>query len=96
MVLGSVTRWRERGGTDFGSDSPAGVGFEVSLFDARDGRRLFRARFDHTQRSLTGSPMMAARYPGAGTRFLTASELARWGSGHAADALVAGQWRLSN
>jgi hypothetical protein len=96
IVVGSVYRWRERGGAAYGSDSPAGVGFELSLFDTRDGRRLFNARFDHTQRTLSGDPFMAAKYPGGGSRFLTVAELARWGAGNAATAMVDGQWRLSN
>ncbi len=96
VVLGSVSRWRERGGAAIGSDRPASVGFEVSLFEAKGGRRLFTARFDHTQRTLSGSPMVARQYPGAGTRFLTVNELARWGSDKAAARLVEGQWRLSN
>ncbi len=96
VVLGSVSRWRERGGAAIGSDRPASVGFEVNLFEAKEGRRLFTARFDHTQKTLSGSPMVARQYPGAGTRFLTVSELARWGIGKTATRMVEGQWRLSN
>jgi hypothetical protein len=96
VVLGEVYRWRERGGEAMGSLTPASVGYEDSLFDVREGRRLWSGRFDHTQRTLTGDPMMARRYPGGGTRWLTASELARWGAQAAAASLVEGQWRASS
>jgi hypothetical protein len=95
VVLGAVYRWREREGGARGATGPASAGFEVHLFDTRDGRRLFDARFDHTQRTLTGDPFMARKYPGGGSRFLTVAELARWGADGAASALVDGQWRLS-
>jgi hypothetical protein len=96
VVLGEVYRWRERGGQAMGSEVPASVGFELSLFDAQEGRRLWNGRFDHTQRTLTGDPMMARRYPGGGTRWLTVAELARWGAQAAAASLVEGQWRPSS
>jgi hypothetical protein len=95
VVLGEVYRWRERGGGARGSDRPAGVGYELSLFDASTGRRLWSSRFDHTQRSLTADPLTARNYPGGGSRWLTAAELARWGAEASAESLVSGQWRDS-
>ena len=38
---------------------------------------------------------MLGRYPGGGSRWLTAAELARWGAAAAAKSLVEGQWRAS-
>jgi hypothetical protein len=92
VVLGEVIRWREREGEAYGADQPASVGFEFALRSLA-GRTLYQTRFDHTQRTLTADPLTARKYPGGGTRFLTAAELARWGAGAAAQSLAEGQWR---
>jgi hypothetical protein len=92
---GEVSRWRERKGEAYGAEQPASVGYQMSLHGAPDGRRLWSSRFDHTQRTLTADPLTARKYPGGGTRFLTAAELARWGAQAAAASLVQGQWRDS-
>ncbi len=95
VVLGEVTRWRDRDGRNLGSGTAASVAYTLRLFEAPGGRRLWTSRFDHTQRTLTGDPLMARKYPGGGTRWLTAAELARWGASAAAENMVQGQWRAS-
>ena len=95
VVLGEVYRWRERKGEALGASGAASVGFEVRLYDTRTTRRLWNSRFDETQRPLTEEIRNLRRYPGGGSRWLTASELARWGVAASVDALVAGQWRAS-
>ena len=91
VLLGRVERYRERGGEAFGTSRPASVAFEVTLFSAPDGRRLWRARFDETQQSLGSNVLNAPRYPGGGTRWLSAGELARWGADAAARSLLTAQ-----
>jgi len=95
VVLGELTRWREREGANLGSGSAASVSYTLRLFQAPGGRRLWTSRFDHTQRTLTADLLTARKYPGGGTRWLKASELARWGAGAAAEDMVQGQWRAS-
>jgi hypothetical protein len=80
VVLGKVTRWREREGSAAGATRPASVAFEVSLHQAPLGRRLWTGRFDETQKSITEAILRARQYPGGGTRWLTTGELARWGA----------------
>jgi hypothetical protein len=96
VVLGEVWRWRERVGSEMGATRPASVGFQWGLYEAPSGRELWKARFDHTQRALTADPLTARRYPGGGSRWLTASALARWGASSGIDSMVSGQWRPSN
>ena len=95
VVLGEVYRWRERSGEALGTDRPASVGYQMSLHEAPGGRRLWNSRFDETQRPLTDDVRLLGRYPGGGSRWLTAAELARWGAAAAAESLVEGQWRAS-
>lgn len=87
VVMGSVHRWRERSGEAMGTLTPASVGFEVKVYTAADGK-LFRGLiFDHTQVALGENALTAAQYPGGGTRWLTAEELARWGASRIVQAL---------
>jgi hypothetical protein len=95
VVLGEVYRWRERSGEALASDRPASVGYQMSLHAAPSGRRIWNSRFDETQRPLSADVRNLRRYPGGGSRWLTAAELARWGAAAAAESLVAGQWRAS-
>jgi hypothetical protein len=87
VLVGQVWRYRERSGQALGSAEPASVAFEVTLFAAPDGRRLWQARFEETQQSLTANPLRARLYPGSGTRWLTAAEFARWGASQVAKSL---------
>jgi hypothetical protein len=87
VMLGEVFRYRERSGTAVGSEQPASVAFRVTLFDAPDGRKVWVAEFDETQPSLTGDVLRARKYPGAGSRWLTAAELAQFGARLVADSL---------
>jgi hypothetical protein len=79
VAVGTVYKFRERGGEALGTTQPASVGFEVKLYTA-DGRLYGSKVFDHTQVALSENALTAAQYPGGGTRWLTAEELARWGA----------------
>jgi hypothetical protein len=90
VVLGRVTRWRERDGSAVGATRPASVAFEVSLHQAPTGRRLWTGRFDETQKSITEAILRARQYPGGGTRWLTTEEFARWGAEEVAKSMRSG------
>jgi len=80
VLYGTVYRMRERGGEAIGSATPASVWFEVSLMRAPGGGLLWKAVFNETQQPLGDNVLRARRYPGGGTRWLRAEELARWGA----------------
>jgi hypothetical protein len=88
VLLGKVYRYREREGQAYGAQRPASVGYELTLYEAPGGRKLWASRFDETQQPLTEDIFNAQRYPGGGRRWLTAAELARWGADGAARALA--------
>jgi hypothetical protein len=88
VILGRVTRWREREGSAAGATRPASVAFEVSLHEAPTGRRLWTGRFDETQKSITEAILRARQYPGRGTRWLTTEEFARWGAQEVARSMM--------
>ena len=89
VVLGRVLRYQEREGGSAGATRPAGAGFEASLYEVPTGRRLWTGRFDEVQQSLTGNVFRARQYPGGGTRWLSATEFARWGAGELVKAMTA-------
>ena len=90
LLVGKVLRYQERVGRAAGSTRPAAVGFEVTLYGAPGGEQLWRATFDERQQALSENVLNAARYPGRGSRWLSAGELARWGSGEVARAMPVG------
>jgi hypothetical protein len=83
VLLGQVSRYRDRVGERYGSSKAASVAFEVSIHSVPAGYRFWTARFDETQRALSENVFNVGRYPGAGSRWLTAAELAQWGAGSA-------------
>ncbi len=94
LLVGSVLRYQERVGQAAGSTRPAAVGFQVTLYGAPDGAQLWRGTFDERQQPLSENVLNAARYPGRGSRWLSAGELARWGAGEVALAMpVEAAWR---
>lgn len=88
LLTGRVHRYRLRQGGELGATRPASVGYELVLVSAPDARKLWSARFDHTQHALSENLLTAPRYPGGGTRWLSAAELSRWGAEAAAKRLA--------
>ncbi|MCH2169862.1 hypothetical protein MK489_03680 [Myxococcota bacterium] len=88
LVHGELLRYRDRVGESLGSSRPASVAFTVTLYEAPTGFALWTGRFDETQRALSENVFNARRYPGGGLRWLTSTELARWGMAEAVTALV--------
>lgn len=90
LLTGRVNRYREREGGASGAIRPASSGFELTLYSAPEGERIWVGRFEETQHSITGNIVRARQYPGGGTRWLTVAELTRWGVERAIDAVPAG------
>jgi hypothetical protein len=87
VLVGTVLRWRDRVGEKLGASQAAGVGFEVTLLRTPDGAKLWTAVFDETQLPITDNFFNVFRYPGGGTRWLTAEELSQWGATEVAQAM---------
>ncbi len=80
VLMGEVSRYDERSGQAAGTRHPASVGFEVTLYAAPGGERLWHGAFHETQQPLSSNIFSTHRYPGGGMRWLTAEEFARWGA----------------
>ncbi len=79
LLLGHVSRYRDRAGRSVSASQTASVAFQLTLRSAPTGRVLWRGGFNETQRPLSQGPARASRLPGGGMRWLTAAELADWG-----------------
>lgn len=79
VVIGTVGRYKERTGGAQESGA-ASVWFEVALYTAPAGEKLWAGVFNETQRPLSSNVLSASRFPGGGMRWLSAEELARWGA----------------
>ena len=87
VLVGEITRWVEREGEALGSQRPAAVGLRVVLHGAPAGERLWQGEFDRTQQSLLENVLLTPRYPGGGTRWLTADEFAHFAADELATAI---------
>jgi hypothetical protein len=83
IMIGQVSRYRERQGEKFGSTGAASVAFNATIYATDPVQRVWSSKFDETQRALSEHILNARRYPGGGTRWLTAAELAQWGANSA-------------
>jgi hypothetical protein len=88
LLVGEVNRYTERQGGELGATRPAGVGFTVTVYATSDARELWGARFDQTQVALSENLFEARRYPGGGSRWLSAAQLAQWGAEETAKRLL--------
>jgi len=80
LLLGRVTRLRERDGSAAGATRGATISFQADLFAAPGGARLWTGNVDETQRPLSENVLDASRYPGGGSRWLSAEEMLAWGA----------------
>ena len=65
----------------------ASVAFQLTIYTAPGTQRVWTSSFDETQRRLLDNVWNAPRYPGGGTRWLSASELATWGANSSIESL---------
>lgn len=79
LLIAEVTRWapREPGRSP---TSGAAIGFRATLHGGPDGHLLWSGEFSERQASFFDHPWRALQYPGRGARWLSAAELARWGT----------------
>jgi len=80
ILVGEVSRYRERQGESYGATDSASAAFSATLYTTEPVQRVWSRQFDETQRALSENIVNARRYPGGGTRWLTVAEIAQWGA----------------
>ncbi len=79
VSIGFVFRFEERVGSSVGVERPASVGFDLHLLRIRDGKEVWRARMDETQRPLSENLFKIGSFFRRKAHWLTAEELASVG-----------------
>jgi hypothetical protein len=82
VLFGTVSRYVERVGAEYGARHPASVAFSLSLISVASGERLWTGSFDQTQRPLTTNLFNWWQFWRGGPRWFTAQEFARLGAEH--------------
>jgi hypothetical protein len=75
VLWGDVFRYQERVGTGYGVQSPASVAFDLHLMRVKDGKLVWKAHWDRTQKPLSENIL---EFKG-NMRWLTAKELSLQG-----------------
>jgi len=76
VMVGILFRFEERIGSSLGVEKPASVAFDLHLFRMRDGKRVWDATFDETQKPLSDNLFQIGSFFKSGAKWLTAEELA--------------------
>jgi hypothetical protein len=79
VLYGTVSRYKERVGTEFGAREPASVAFTLSLLSVSSGKVLWTRTFDETQQSLSSNLLNWWQFWRGGPRWFTAEEFTHLG-----------------
>jgi hypothetical protein len=79
VLYGTVSRYKERVGTEFGAREPASVAFTLSLLSVSTGKVLWTRTFDETQQSLSSNLLNWWQFWRGGPRWFTAEQFTHLG-----------------
>jgi hypothetical protein len=79
VIIGRVSRFRERVGTEMGAKRPASVAFELALVDVGSGKVVWHGQFNRTQKALSSNLFDFWMFWRAGPHWFSARELAGLG-----------------
>lgn len=79
VLVGEVTRWREREGGALGAKKPASVAFQAYLFRVEDGAMLWKTSFSKTQQPLSENVLEVENFLKGGATWQSSETLARLG-----------------
>jgi hypothetical protein len=79
VIIGRVQKFIERVGGRLGIESPASVGFVVTMISVGDGQTLWSSEYYETQKTLSEDINTLPLFIKRGGKWLTARELAEYG-----------------
>ena len=89
VLYGTVSRYREREGSEYGSREPASVSFTLSLVSVASGKVLWTRSFDETQQALSSNLFNWWQFWRGGPRWFSAEEFTHLGVERLLDDLAA-------
>ena len=75
VLIGFLFRFQERIGSSMGVEKPASVGFDLHLLRVKDGKEVWKGRFDETQRPLSENVLNIGAFFRRKASWLSAKEL---------------------
>lgn len=82
VLFGTVSRYVEREGGEYGARRPAAVSFALQLVSSKSGKILWSGTFDQTQQALSSNFGNWWQFWRGGPRWFTAQEFTRLGVEH--------------
>jgi hypothetical protein len=82
VLFGTVSRFKERVGTEYGAREPASVSLELQLLSVASGHIVWKGTFDETQRPLSSNLFNWWQFWRGGPKWFSAQEYARLGVEH--------------
>lgn len=79
VLFGTVSRYKDREGGEYGAREPASVAFTLSLVSVPTGKVLWTRSFDETQQSLSSNLFNWWQFWRGGPRWFTAEEFTHLG-----------------
>jgi hypothetical protein len=79
VLFGTVSRYVERVGSEYGAQKPAAVGFTLQLISVPSGRLLWIGRFDQQQEALSTNLFNWWQFWRGGPKWFTAQQFAHLG-----------------
>jgi hypothetical protein len=79
LMIGFLFRFEERIGSSMGVEKPASVGFDLHLYRVKDGKEVWKGKFDETQKPLSDNLLKIGAFFRRKASWLPARELASVG-----------------
>lgn len=80
VMVGTISQYSERGGSEWGVESPSTVAFSVELLSTKDGRVIWETYYTETQQPLFDNLFEIKKFVKRGGKWVTADELAKEGA----------------
>ncbi len=89
VLCGTLSKYIEREGSEYGARQPAAVGFELQLIAVAPGKVLWKGSFDQQQKALSENLFNWWQFWRGGVRWFSADEFSRLGVERLLDELKA-------
>ena len=80
VMVGTISQYSERGGSEWGVESPSTVAFSVELLSTKDGRTIWETYYTETQQPLFDNLFEIKKFVKRGGKWVTVDELAKEGA----------------
>jgi len=80
VMIGIISHYTERVGSEWGTESPSTVAFSVEVLSTKDGRVIWETYFTETQKPLFDNLFDIKKFVKRGGKWISADELAKEGA----------------